>query len=405
MVAPLSGIRVLEVANWVAIPSAAALMADMGATVVKVEPPSGDPMRNALRKPQRGLPPEEELDAAFQTDNRGKRSIAVALDQPAGQQLIQRLLPRFDVLMTNLLPNRQRRFGLDPESVHAAHPTMIHASLSAYGHRGPECDAPGFDVTAFFARGAIADIAGDFDGPPSRSRPGQGDHFTCLNILCGILGALRLRDQTGEGQTVQVSLLQTGIWSLASDLSVALLDEKPLVRPSHARTATPLNQYWPCKDGRWLMLFDVLVRDKWASFCRAIEREDMIEDERFNTAAAREQHVDLLNPALTEIFRTRTLQEWLERFTHAAIKAYPVARLEEIGRDPQLLLNDAFVEVEHPRNGTFRMLNTPFRIVDADVQVRGPAPDAGQHSTEVLRELGLSDDELQQLAAAGTIRV
>jgi crotonobetainyl-CoA:carnitine CoA-transferase CaiB-like acyl-CoA transferase len=404
MVAPLQGIRVLEIANWVAVPSAAALMADMGATVVKVEPPVGDPMRNKLRKAQRGRAPEDELDFAFQADNRGKRSIAVALDKPEGQQLIQRLLPNFDVVMTNLLPNRQRRFGLDPKRVHEIHPAIIHASLSAYGHRGEQCDATGFDVTAFFVRGGIADIVGDVEGPPARSRPGQGDHPTGLNLLSAILGALRLRDQTGQGQTVEISLLQTAVWSLACDVSVALMDEQPVERPTHTRQPSPLNQYWQCKDGRWIFIYDVPQRAKWSAFCLALDLPGLEDDPRFESPDAREKNAEVLLPMLAEVFRTRTLAEWQARLTSFAVANYPVTQLHEVGRDPQLLANDAFVEVEHARMGKFRTLGTPFRIVDADVRVRGPAPDLGQHTEGVLRELGVSDDELRQLIDAGTVR-
>lgn len=393
----------LEVANWVAIPSAAALMADMGATVVKVEPPVGDPMRNALRKPQRGLPAEQEHDFAFQADNRGKRSIAVALDQPAGQQLLQRLLPRFDILMTNLLPNRQRRFGLDAKRAHELHPGLIHASLTAFGHRGELADAPGFDLTAFYARGGVADIMGDMQGPPAKSRPGQGDHPTGLNLLSAILAALRLRDMTGEGQTVEVSLLQNAVWSLACDVSVALIDGKPVQRPTYTEHAT-FTQHWRCQDGRYLYLFDVPTRPKWEAFCQAVERPDLIDDPRFDTHAAREANVAVLHGVLSEILRTRTLDDWMTRFASAGVQTHRVAQVQELRDDPQLLANDAFVEVEHRTMGKFRTLNTPFRIVDADVRVRGAAPDAGEHTLEVLRELGVSDDEVQQLTAAGTVR-
>jgi crotonobetainyl-CoA:carnitine CoA-transferase CaiB-like acyl-CoA transferase len=388
---------VLEVANWVAVPSAAALLCDLGAEVIKVEPLVGDPMRNALRKPQRGLPPEQEHDFAFQVDNRGKRSLAVALDQAAGQQLIHRLLPRFDVMMTNLLPNRQRRFGLDPARVHAIHSPIIHASLSAYGHRGEECDASGFDVTAFFVRAGIADVVGDPAGPPARSRPGQGDHPTGLNLLAAILAALRLRDQTGEGQTVEISLLQTATWSLANDLSVALIDRKPLIRPTHAQTPNPLTQYWQCHDGRWLFVYDHPTPPKWTAFCQAVERPEWLDDPRFAGPAERTEHIGVLQAELAAIFRRRTLADWGERLDRAGIGWHRVAQLHEVVDDPQLAANQAFAEVEHRRIGKFQTLAAPFRIVGADVQVRGAAPDAGEHTREVLVELGISNGEIESL--------
>jgi crotonobetainyl-CoA:carnitine CoA-transferase CaiB-like acyl-CoA transferase len=398
MVSPLHGIRVLEIANWVAVPSAAALLCDLGAEVVKVEPLIGDPMRNVLRKPQRGLPPEQEHDFAFQVDNRGKRSLAVALDQVAGQQLIHRLLPRFDVLMTNLLPNRQLRVGLDPARAHAIHPPLIHASLSAYGHRGRERDAPGFDVTAFFVRAGIADVVGDPEGPPARSRPGQGDHPTGLNMLAAILAALRLRDQTGEGQTVEISLLQTATWGIANDLSVALIDRKPVTRPTHVHSPNPLNQYWQCQDGRWLFIYETVPRaGKWTAFCQAIERLEWNDDPRFAGHAERVENIEALHGLLAAIFRQRTLAEWGERLERFGITWHRVAQLDEVVDDPQLAANQAFTEVEHRRIGRFETLAAPFRIVDADVKVRGAAPDTGEHTREVLLELGVSEAEIQGL--------
>jgi crotonobetainyl-CoA:carnitine CoA-transferase CaiB-like acyl-CoA transferase len=397
MVSPLHGIRVLEIANWVAVPSAAALLCDLGAEVVKVEPLAGDPMRNVLRKPQRGLAPEQEHDFAFQVDNRGKRSLAVALDQAGGQRLIHRLLPRFDVVMTNLLPNRQLRFGLDPARVHAIHPSIIHASLSAYGHLGEQRDAPGFDVTAFFVRAGIADVVGDPAGPPARSRPGQGDHPTGLNLLAAILAALRLRDQTGEGQTVEISLLQTATWSIANDLSVALIDRKPVTRPTHAQNPNPLTQYWQCQDGRWLFVYDHPTPPKWTAFCQAVERLEWVDDPRFTGPAERAEHIDVLHAELGAIFRHHTLAEWGERLDRAGIAWHRVAQLHEVAADPQLAANQAFTEVEHRRIGKFQTLAAPFRIVGADVKARGAAPDTGEHTREVLLELGVSDDEIEGL--------
>jgi crotonobetainyl-CoA:carnitine CoA-transferase CaiB-like acyl-CoA transferase len=403
MVAPLHSIRVLEIANWVAVPSAAALMADLGADVIKVEPLAGDPMRNILRKPRRGRPPAEEHDFAFQVDNRGKRSIALAIDRPEAQRLLHRILPRFDVVMTNLLPKRQLKFGLDPARVHALHPRAIHASLSAYGHKGAECDSAGFDVTAFFVRGGVADVVGDVEGPPSRARPGQGDHPTGLNLLAAILAALRLRDQTGQGQTVEVSLLQTAVWSIASDVAVSLIDHKPVPRERHAAAPNPLNQYWQCKDARWIFIYEAVPRGKWASFCQALERPALIDDPRFASYEARAANAATLHPILAAVFREQTLADWGARFDRFGITWHKVARLDEVVADPQLRDNQAFVEIEHPHIGRFETLAAPFRIVGADVEVRGPAPDVGQHGGELLRELGVADEEREALISEGVV--
>src|SRR3954454_22512672 len=201
MAAPLEGVRVVEVANWMAAPGAAALMADMGADVVKVEPLRGDAMRGATRQPQvpEGQTP---LDAAFQMDNRGKRSSAVAINQPRGADLVRRLAGRADVFLCNLLPSRQTKYGLDAGTLLRLNPRLVHATLTGYGPGGPDAARPGYDLTAFFGRGAVLDAMSEPGNPaPPRLRPAQGDHTAALALFGGVLAALRVVEATGEDRS------------------------------------------------------------------------------------------------------------------------------------------------------------------------------------------------------------
>jgi len=228
MTAPLSGIRVLEVANWLAAPAAGALLADLGADVIKVEPPGGDVFREFLLRSM-GYAHEFATNYAFQLDNRGKRSVTVALDKPGGPELVRRLAAGSDVFLTNLIQGRRLRYGLSWEDVRAVNTRILYASFSGYGTRGPDENRPGFDYAAFWARSGLMGLLGEPPSPPPLCRGGQGDHTTALNILAAVLAALRLRDQTNEAQHVEVTLQGTGMWTLAGgDLQAALLrDARP----------------------------------------------------------------------------------------------------------------------------------------------------------------------------------
>jgi len=401
MTAPLSGIRVLEVANWIAVPSAGAIMADLGATVIKVEPRRGDAMRDKLRKPALGKSHAEEHDYTFHVENRGKRSIAIDIERPEGQQLVHRLLDGVDIFTTNLLPERQRRYRLDPETVHGLNPTAVYASLTAYGHRGPKANDTGFDGIAFFARAGAAELMAEVGGPPAHFRPGQGDHPTGLNLLGGILAALRLRDQTGEGQVVEVSLSQTSAWTFAADLAPTLIDRKPIPRLNREQGDNPLNRMWCCKDDRWIYLYEQVPRGKWPPFCRAIGHPELADDPRFDKFSKRAMALDILNPIIKRAFASRTLDEWAQRLDAESITWHPITHLHEMLDEPYLRDNDVFVEVEHPVAGKFETLNTPFRIVGADVAVRGAAPDIGEHTAQLLEELGIPSAEAATLIEDG----
>ncbi len=399
---PLAGVKVVEVANWIAVPGAGALMADLGAEVIKVEPPRGDAMRNLIRKPA-VEDARKDLDTSFQLENRGKRSIAIDLEAAEGRALVHRLLREADVLTTNLLPERMARYELDPDRVHAIAPRIVHVSLSAFGHEGAEADRTGFDLMAFFARSGVTDILTDPDGAPPTWRPGQGDHSTALNLLAATLAALRLRDQTGRGQVVRTSLLQTGTYTLGCDFATALIDRKRPPRTPLAERPNALYRPWLCKDGRWVLLMMLNARLYWPGFCRAIDRPDWIEDPRFVNHEARVKNRAELFATIEEIIAQRPLAEWGDRFDRHELMWAPILRMEDVVDDPQLRANGAFVPIEHPVYGRFETLAAPFAIRDADVAVRGCAPEIGEHTEEILRGTGLQPDAIAALREAGIV--
>jgi len=402
MVAPLEGVRVVEVANWMAGPGAAAMMADMGADVVKIEPPRGDAMRGATRQPEMpaGEPP---VDAAFQLDNRGKRSVSVALNQPEGADLVRRLAAGADVFVCNLLPERAAKYGLDAETLLKANPRLVHATLTGYGQTGPDAKRPGYDLTAFFGRGAVLHAMSEPDNPaPPRLRPAQGDHTAALALFASILTALRVVERTGQGQVVDVSLLAAAAWTMSSDLAGTLIDG---VNPTpQGRIARPhaLHGGFRCADSRWILLF-MPEPHWWPRFCEAVGRPQWIEDERFATWGARKANMPELTRLLDELFATRPLREWCALFDERGFIWGPGSTIAEFAEDPQAAADGLFPEIPDPSGRSFRTVAAPVRLAGAEIGPRGRAPDIGEHTGPVLSELGVPADQLAALAAEGVI--
>ncbi|HWH29794.1 MAG TPA: CoA transferase [Mycobacteriales bacterium] len=394
---PLDGVRVVEVAGWMAAPGATALMADLGADVVKVEPLTGDVARGAVRQPD-GI----DLDASFQADNRGKRGIAVALDRPEGRELVRRLTERVDVFVTNLLGHRQRKFGLDPETLLQANPRLVHATLTGYGVSGPDAARAGYDITAFFGRGGITHSITEPGDHAPRSRPAQGDHTAALALLAGVLSALRLVERTGQGQVVDCSLLATAAWTMTTDLSATLVDgQNPITRGRrHRRYA--LQESFRTADDRFFLLFMPEPR-WWPRFCEAVGRPEWVSDPRFESHAARGEHMPELTSLMDALFAQRTLAEWGELFEQHGFIWAPAATVAELAADPHADAVGMFPAIEHPTAGTVRTVGAPFGIRGADVAPRGPAPALGAHTAQVLAQAGLSEDDVRALVEQGVV--
>ena len=398
MPGPLDAITVLEIANWVAGPSAGALMADMGADVVKVEPLQGDGMRGKLRQPVDA----PAADHPFHLDNRGKRSIAVALDDKRGAALVRDLATGSDVVITNLLPGRLDRYGLGPDDLRADHPALIYALVTGYGSTGPDADRVAFDLTAFFGRGAIMSLIGEPGAPPPAFRPGQGDHPTGLALLVGILAALRERDRTGEGQVVETALLRTAAWTIGLDVQTALVDRAQPSKRGRAEAFGPMNTQYRCGDGTWINL-SAQDQGRWPALCEAIGRPELATDERYATPVDRFRNNRAVIAELDATFGAEPLDHWAPRLDTTGIIWAPVAELPDLVEDPQARAIGMFTTVEHPA-GDFETLAAPFTLSASEVRVRGRAPEVGEHTDAVLRDHGLAEDRVADLRAAGVLR-
>ena len=399
MLAPLDGIRVLEVANYVAAPSVGALMSDLGADVIKVEPPGGEVMRGVMTP---GADGPYKANFLFELENRGKRSVTVDLEQPGATELIHRLAGNVDVVLTNLLAHRLERYRLMPEAVHAHNPAVVFCSITGYGLRGPEATRPGFDFAAFWARAGIMSVVGHPGGAPVLSRIAQGDHTTGMNALAAILSALRLRDRTGEGQVVEVTLQQTGVYTIATDLSRTLVDGK---QPSPLDRETPNNPMfntYPTSDGHWVMLVHMTPDPYWPRLCAAMGRDDLAADERYDSMRKRMTHGPELSRVIEAEFLKHDLEHWSRELDERGLIWAPMVDLPTVVNDPSLQSLDAFPEVPHPA-GAFRTVGVPFSIHGADVGVRRASPEPGEHTFDVLSECGIGGDEVAELAAAGIL--
>ena len=395
MAGPLDSVRVIELANYLAAPASAALMADLGADVVKIEPPDGDVYRG-----HRTLREEDPISFSFAVDNRGKRSMTLDLGHPEARDVVLRLASQADVFVTNLTPQRLSRYGVTFEDVSAVAPQIVFALLTGYGSEGPDADRPGFDGTTFFARSGMTWLIGEQGMPPVISRPGQGDHVAALNLLAGVLAALRLRDRDGEPQFVDVSLQQTGVWAVAADTQLALNREGHDFERQNRTTHWHLTRNtYETSDGRWLQLTMPLPERYWARFCEAIERSEWADDERYTSTTAMRENGNELLPTVDEIFRSHGLVHWQERLDAAGCISSLITSPFEVVEDPQLRERGAFEWVTHPSGASYEVIATPFKIHGADIHARGAAPLVGEHTNEVLESYGFSSEELAELAA------
>ncbi|MCY3893401.1 MAG: CoA transferase [Acidimicrobiaceae bacterium] len=403
MAAPLDDVKVIEVDSWMATPSAGAILADLGADVIKVEPLDGDPMRGYSRPAK--LPPEiKDYDFQFDVDNRGKRSIAVDLGSPQGQQAVHQLIAGADVFMCNLLAHRQERFGLDSATVTAVNPRIVHATLTGYGTSGPEAWRPGYDVTAFFGRSGIYDAMREGpDGAVPMARPAQGDHTTGLALVGAVLAALRLAERTGEAQVVETSLYETAVWTQASDYAITAVDRAPLRQRARENMIVPTANRYPCGDGKWVVL-NMPQESAWPLLCRIIERLDWLNDERFADIRGRFAHMPEIVAGIDEALAHRTRDEWGEIFDAEGIIWGPVLGLHEVVDDAQAEALGMFPTLDSPDIGPYRSVGIPMRFANAEVGPRRPSPKLGEHTRDVLAAAGMSEAEIDGLIADDAVR-
>ncbi len=392
MTAPLAGIRVVEIASFVAVPAAGALLADLGAEVIKVEMPQGEIMRHAHPRTS-GFKSDLKETPHFHMDNRGKRSLALDISVDAAHAALLQVIDGADIVLTNMLPERLERYGLDAKTLLARKPELIFAALNGYGSAGAESNSPAFDYTAYWARTGFMDAMREPDAAPTFLRPGVGDHAAALALTTGVLAALRVRDQGGEGQEIGVNLMHMGFYVQGNDASPAMTTEQEVPRHDRKRPRNPLWNHYETSDGRWLFLVMIESERYWRTFCEAIERMDLIADDRNEGPVGRYRNSEALTAAIAETLASRSLEAWEQVFAAHRIIWAPVRTLLEATRDPQAEAIGAFARIEH-EDGEMRTVAPPIRMSGHEMPGTRPAPALGADSDPILREAGLDSDAI-----------
>ncbi|MFF0081809.1 CaiB/BaiF CoA transferase family protein [Streptomyces canus] len=395
------GIRVVELAQWVFVPVAGALLADWGADVIRVERPEGDPYRGLAT--QRIGTDSNGVNLSVALANRGKRSVALDLRREEGRKLLGQLLETADVFLTNLRPGALDRLGLGAEGLAQRFPRLVYARGHGYGVRGPDADRAGYDSSAFWAQGGMAHVL----TPPEREYPisqrgAMGDRNGAMALAFGVAGALLRRERTGRGSVVDVSLLATAMWTLSSDVLSALAGGQPRGVSGRGGSVNPLVGAYRTKDGRHIQLVFLQGDRYWREFCRLVGRDDLAEDPRFVDLRARGEHREACVAELEAEFARRTFEEWKDLLAQIDAPWAPVQAVEELLTDPQVVANGYIGDVELDDGGSYSMPTVPVQFDERPPDLRR-APEHGEHTEAVLLELGYTWADIAGLKDAGAI--
>lgn len=404
---PFEGIKVVDLTTWIFAPSCAAVLADWGADVIKIEDPeTGDPFRWFMAVA--GIDESDAPVSVFGLDNRNKKGMAIDLKQDQGVEIVRKLVEDTDIFITNLRRQAIERLKLDYPTLSAINPRLIYATASGYGCKGPDVDKPGFDATAFWARsGLMAGLAVEGQPPVAQPVAGIGDHASGLAMFGGISMALYNREKTGRGQKIDVSLMGVSTWVMGSGLqSTISLGWETLadVRKPRHEFVNPLANYYKAKDDKWLYLMLLPDEPYWPPLCRAMGREDLESNPKFHTRDDRlENNIELIR-ILDDVFAGKTMAEWTDLLDkHGLVWTHIPMTLEDVVNDPQVRANDHIVEADHPSFGPTEIITSPIRLNDTVPPIRDFAPEIGQHNEEILLDMGYSWETIEALKEKGVI--
>jgi crotonobetainyl-CoA:carnitine CoA-transferase CaiB-like acyl-CoA transferase len=390
------GLMVLDVGTWIAAPTAANMLADLGARVIKIEQPEvGDVYRNYY---QMVVSPESQINYTWALDARNKRSLTLNLKSDEGRGILERLVRACDVYITNQPLPMRRALRLTWEDLQPLNERMIYASLTAYGEEGPERDKEGFDLVAYWARSGLMNQMRHKGAEPFQAMAGLGDHPTGVALYASIVTALLKRERTGKGSKAHTSLLANGLWSASCFAQAAWADADFSTIPGQ-RLTTAL---YETRDGRWLQFSMVRTEEAFDAMLMALDRPDWLADERFASLETRVANAEVLTPMIREVIRERTAAEWLEAFHALDVPVALVAEFQDLPEDPQVLANDmAVVPVDDV--GMARVIRDPVNVDGVGRVGVTRAPDLGEHSRETLEEMGYTAADIDRLRAQGVV--
>jgi crotonobetainyl-CoA:carnitine CoA-transferase CaiB-like acyl-CoA transferase len=393
-----SGLKVVDFASFIAGPSAAVILSDFGADIVKVESPVGDLWRIGHK-----IPPQPQAKDAYpwHLANRNKRGITLDLKSPSAQQVLEKLAKWADVFIVNTPHPARKKLKLEYDDVVQWNPRLIYADVTGFGEQGPDAELPGFDITSYWARSGLLSMTRDAGVPPTWPVAGSGDNATAVGLYSAIVTALYRRERTGKGSYVTTSLLAEGVWSASVSIQAALCEAKFFAPHDRKNPANAAMNVYKASDGTWFVL--LVTPDKLASVAKAIGRPDLLTDPRFSDPAKLTEHMPALAEILEDLFGSKPMAHWREVFDGVHVTFGAVRGPEEVINDPQLRANDIVVPLEGAGGKLTSTISSPINVHGVAKVAAKRAPALGEHNEAVLKELGFSTSEIDGLRESGAV--
>jgi len=393
-----SGLKVVDLASFIAGPSAAVILSDFGADVVKVEPPAGELWRMAHK-----IPPQPQAKDAYpwHLANRNKRGMTLDLKSPSAKAVLERLVKWADVFIVNTPHPAREKLGLEYEDVLQWNPRLIYADLTGFGEKGPDANLPGFDITSYWARSGLLSMTRDAGLPPTWPVAGSGDNATAVGLYSAIVTALYRRERTGKGSYVTTSLLAEGIWSASVSIQAALCDATFFGPHDRKNPANAAMNVYRAADDTWFVL--LVTPDKLAAVAKAIDRADLLTDPRFSDPAKLVQNMPQLTAILDEVFGSQPMTHWYEVFNGVRVTFGAVRGPQEVINDPQLRVNEIVVPLDGADGKLTSTISSPIQVHGVTKIAARRAPKLGEHNDEILTDLGFDAKTIDSLHASGVV--
>jgi crotonobetainyl-CoA:carnitine CoA-transferase CaiB-like acyl-CoA transferase len=392
------GLKVVDLASFIAGPSAAVILSDFGADVIKVEPPSGDLWRHGHQIPPQ---PQAKEPYPWHLANRNKRGLTLDLKSPSAQPVLERLVRWADVLIVNTPHPARKKLKLEYDDVVRWNSRLIYADLTGFGEKGPDANLPGFDITSYWARSGLLSMTRDAGAPPTWPVAGSGDNATAVGLYSAIVTALYRRERTNQGAYVTTSLLAEGVWSASVSIQAALCGAKFYGLHDRKDPANAAFNVYRAADDTWFVL--LVMPDKLADVAKAIGRPDLLTDPRFSDPAKLATNRPQLTAILDEVFGAQPMAHWYEVFNGVHVTFGAVRGPQEVIDDPQLRLNDIVVPLEGAGGKLTSTISSPIQVHGVAKVAAKRAPDIGEHNEELLKQLGFSATEIDGLRTSGAV--
>jgi CoA:oxalate CoA-transferase len=398
---PLSGIKVIEISTFQQGPVAGMRLGDLGADVVKIEPKEGDPARRHMSTVEADFG-VKGYNYYFEHANRNKRGIVLDMKKAKGMEIFLKLIDSADVFLNNMSIGAPLRLGIGPDVLLARNPRLIYAQASGWGRKGPIANNLSFDYTGI-ARSGLMMAAGENGTPPCMILPGLGDELGGLMCAWGVSLALFARERTGKGQLVDTSLMGSVIAMLGHLMSGTAMLKQEFPRFIRASAGNPLYNHYRCKDDKWIVIAHLDPDRWWGKVCGALGLENLISDARFCTLAARSANRKELVAIFDEVFAAKTRDEWMKILGENGCIFTPIQNIKEVVEDPQIMANRYMVEIEHPVHGLTKTMGFPWDLSETPASWKRKAPALGEHTDEVLLEIGYLREDLAKYREEGVI--